>query len=49
MVVNYVEERVNVETRSFIFGEVDDETELLNDVAPNDDVVGAMLAVVKNN
>ena len=43
------ERQGDVETRSFVFCEVDDETELLNDVSSKDDVIGAVVAVVEDN
>ena len=43
------ERQGDVETRSFVFCEVDDETEFLYDISPKDDVVGAVFAVVKDN
>ena len=39
----------DVETRSSAFCEVDDETELRNDVSSEDDVVGAVVAVVEDD
>ena len=43
------ERQGDVETRSFVFCEVDDETELFNDVSSKDDVVGAVVAVVEDD
>jgi len=42
------ERQSDVETRSFVFCEVDNETELLYDISSKDDVVGAVVAVVEN-
>ena len=39
----------DVEARSFVCREINDESELLYDVTSKDDVVGAMFAVVENN
>ena len=43
------ERQGDVETRSFVFCEVDDETELLYDISPKDDVVGTVIAVAEDN
>ena len=43
------ERQGDVETRSFVFREVDDETEFFDDVSSKDDVVGAVVAIVKDD
>ena len=43
------ERQGDVETRSFVFCEIDDESELLYDISPKDDVVGAVVAAVEDN
>ena len=43
------ERQGDVETRSFVFCEVDDESELLYDISPKDDVVGTVVAAVEDN
>jgi len=43
------ERQGDVETQSFVSCEADDETELLYDISPKNNVVGAVVAVIEDN
>ena len=43
------ERQGDVETWSFVFCEVDDETDFRYDISSKDDVIGTVVAVVENN